>query len=197
MSLLFNKIAPIYGLFYNYQISHYQKVVSGVKKEFNISDFNSVIDIGCGTGALVKVLAQQGLEVTGIDSAQKMLDIATRKVNDNKVNLLEASIVEPLPFSDKSFDLSIASYVAHGLSPEDRVLMYREMVRITKDYVIIYDYNANRSILTSFVEWMEQGDYFNFIKVVNTELEEIFSKINVINVGKRAAWYICEVNEIK
>ncbi len=37
---------------------------------------SSVLDIGCGTGALACRLAQRGLDVTGLDPAAASLDVA-------------------------------------------------------------------------------------------------------------------------
>ncbi len=56
---------------------------------------------------------------------------------------------------------------------------------------IIQDYNKNRSIMTSIIEWMEGGDYFNFIQHAQNEMEEVFQTVEIVDVGIRAAWYIC------
>lgn len=190
---IFNKIAPVYGLFFNFQKKHFQKVLDFVADVVDLSLYRNVIDIGCGTGALCSVLNQMGLRVTGVDYARKMLDIAKRKTSGEGIHFLEGSVLEKLPFGDNSFEISIASYVAHGLELDDRKKMYEEMARISSQLVIIYDYNNKRSMLTDFVEWLERGDYFNFIKSVRSELKEQFGAVKVFTVDKRAAWYICEV----
>jgi ubiquinone/menaquinone biosynthesis C-methylase UbiE len=191
-NFLFNFIAPVYGLFYNSQKKNYKTTIDNMRTELNLNDYKSIIDIGCGTGALCSVLNNEGLEVTGIEPALKMLKIGMKKNEKTNINFLECSTCSKLPFIDKSFDLSISSYVAHGLHKEERYQLYNEMSRLTKDYVIIHDYNKKRNIFTNIIEWLEGGDYFNFIKVVETELHEHFKSVRVINVGKRAAWYICE-----
>ena len=138
------------------------------------------------------VLNKEGLEVTGIEPAVRMLKIGLKKNENSNINFLECSTCSKLPFEDNSFNLSIASYVAHGLHPEERNQMYLEMSRLTKDYVIIHDYNNQRGFFTNIIEWLEGGDYFNFIKTVQTELKEHFKTVRVVNVKKQAAWYICE-----
>lgn len=127
-----------------------------------------------------------------------MLSVAKRQTQNQDIHFLQSNALEGLPFADKSFDLSIASYVAHGLQRSERMKLYSEMRRVTKGKVILYDYNQNRSPLTSFVELLEHGDYFGFIQnpkgemegCVN-ELEKCFSDVISVNVDKRAAWYIC------
>ena len=69
--------------------------------------------------------------------------------------------------------------------------MFIEMNRLTKNYVIIHDYNDQRAFFTNIIEWFEGGDYFNFIKTVQSELSEHFESVRIINVKKQAAWYIC------
>jgi ubiquinone/menaquinone biosynthesis C-methylase UbiE len=191
-NFLFNFIAPIYGLFYNSQKKNYKITIANMKEIIDISKYKNIIDIGCGTGALCSVLNQEGLEVTGIEPAVRMLKIGSKKIENSKINFVECSTCSKLPFEDNSFNLSIASYVAHGLHPEERIQMFKEMSRLTKDYVIIHDYNNQRRFFTNIIEWLEGGDYFNFIKVVQTELNEHFKSVKVVNVKKQAAWYICE-----
>ena len=72
--------------------------------------------------------------------------------------------------------------------------MYAEMSRISKHLVILHDYNENRGLFTDIIEWLERGDYFNFIKKVKYELKETFRDVNVINVAEKAAWYVCSTS---
>lgn len=188
---IFDIIAPIYGKFFNMQRKFYSRVVNKVKSEFDISEFSTILDIGCGTGALCQVIHKAGLEVTGADPSKLMLNQAKNKLQRLPIELVHINPDERLPFEDKSFDLVISSYVAHGLDPKERLKLYKEMRRIAKNFVIIHDYNENRALLTTIIEWLENGDYFNFIKVAESEMNEVFDQVTKINVEKRAAWYIC------
>ena len=197
-NFLFNTIAPVYGLFYQKQKQRYREIVRHAARELNLVGNESILDVGCGTGALCSVLHEAGFSVTGIDPAQNMLAVAKRQPENEDIRFLQADALEQLPFADKSFDLSIASYVAHGLQKSERMKLYAEMRRITKEKVILFDYNQNRSLTTSLVEWLERGDYFRFIKNPKgemescvSEMEKCFSEVRVIDVDKRAAWYVC------
>lgn len=198
MSDLFNFIAPVYGLFYKKQKNHYRTVLDRASKEFDLTRYESILDVGCGTGALCSVLHDRSYQVTGIDPAKKMLKIAMEQPENKAIQFLQGNVLERLPFEDKTFDVSIASYVAHGLQKGDRERMYAEMCRVSKRNVIIYDYNQKRGLLTTLIEWLEGGDYFNFIKIAKVEMEECmiemnrcFSNVRVVDVDTRAAWYIC------
>jgi len=191
-NLLFNVIAPIYGLFYNGQKNKFNRIVDEVKEEFNILEYKTILDVGCGTGALCSVLNERGMEVTGVDSAKNMLEIAKNKPENKDINFVNGNVLKKLPFEDKSFDIAIASYVAHGLKTHERKKIYAEMSRVTKEFVIFHDYNDNRGILTSIIEWLEGGNYFNFIKNSEIEMKDYFPEVYRINVDIRADWYICK-----
>ncbi|MGH4138745.1 class I SAM-dependent methyltransferase [Clostridium sp.] len=191
-NFIFNLIAPIYGLFYNYQKKDYKAVIDGVQDDLDFATYKNIIDIGCGTGALCSVLNKRGILVTGVDPVQRMVSIAAKKQENKSIEFIQASVLERIPFEDKSFDVSIASYVAHGLKKHERETMYIEMSRITKHLVIIYDYNEKRAFFTNIIEWMEGGDYFNFIRNAKSEMKEHFSEVRIINVGLRANLYICK-----
>lgn len=141
--------------------------------------------------ALSKLLFDKGLKVTGVDPSKGMLAQANKRLKNSDIKLIKITSGEKLPFPDNSFDIVISSYVAHGLNPRDRIKLYEEMKRVSKKYVILHDYNEKRGILTTIIEWLERGDYFNFIKVAKDELDSVFFDVKVIDVDTRAAWYIC------
>ncbi|MGM0651889.1 MAG: class I SAM-dependent methyltransferase, partial [Bacillota bacterium] len=169
-----------------------------MSSKLDLTAFETVLDVGCGTGALCSVLNVMGLKVTGVDSAEKMLNIARNKPENKTIQFIKADASEGLPFDHKAFDISLASYVAHGLQPHERKQMYAEMSRVTSSKVIIYDYNEKRSLPITIAEWFEGGDYFRFIRNAKAEMEnceyelrQCFSDVEMINISPQAAWYIC------
>ena len=197
-NFLFNAIAPFYGLFYKNQKNHYKKIIEDMSGKLDLTAFETALDVGCGTGALCSVLNEMGLKVTGVDPAEKMLNIARNKPENEAVRFIKANAVEGLPFDHETFDISLASYVAHGLQPHERKQMYAEMSRVTSSKVNIYDYNEKRTLPITIAEWLEGGDYFHFIRNAKAEMEncecelrQCFSEVKMVNVSPRAAWYIC------
>jgi ubiquinone/menaquinone biosynthesis C-methylase UbiE len=189
---LFDSIASAYGIFFGFQKRRYSRVIDRVSESVDISAYKNILDVGCGTGALCAALNSRGFDVTGIDLSPKMLAVAMGKQENKKVVFLQASVLERLPFEDKAFDVSIASFVAHGINAEERKIMYLEMARVTKHLVIIYDYNGKRSTITDIAERLEGGDYFNFIKTAEAELKASFHNVKRLDAGKLSTLYICE-----
>lgn len=197
-SNLFNTIAPVYGLFFDKQRHWFNGVLDRMQPNLDVRDYSTILDVGCGTGALCSVLSDRGMSVTGVDPASAMLRRARSSAENQRVRFLSGNAVAGLGFADQSFDLVIASYVAHGMPQSHRLLMYAEMARLARSRVIICDYNQNRSLLTSLVEWLEQGDYFHFIGHAEREMRDCevnhrrcFSQVEVFPVGERASWYVC------
>jgi len=197
-SRLFDAIAPVYGLFFHWQKKRFLEIIDGMQKELDLSEYSSVLDVGCGTGALCSALSDKGMKVTGVDPAARMLSIAKRRPENKGVTFIRASALERLPFEDRSFDIVICSYVAHGLNKDGRKKLYTQMGRLARDKVVIHDYNQNRRPLISLIEWLEHGDYFGFIKVARDEMEncvsdmkQCFARVEAVDVGPNAAWYIC------
>lgn len=67
------------------------------------------------------------------------------------------------------------------------------MKRVSKYAAVLFDYNERRSLITDIAEWLEGGDYFNFIGSVEDELQKQFGNLKIINTGKRSAMYICKI----
>lgn len=195
---LFNKLASFYGLYFESQKRSFNAAINIARPMMDLSEFNTVLDVGCGTGALCSVLADRGFLVTGVEPAKKMLAVAVNKTKSQGISLISGNVLKGLPFEDKSFDIVTASFVAHGLVPEHRKIMFAEMSRVAKHYVIFHDFNQNRSLQISLLEWLEGGDYFRFIKTARQEMQscetqagKCFSEVKVINVEKHVDWYIC------
>lgn len=66
-----------------------------------------ILDVGIGTGRGSLPLARQGMDVTGIDSSQSMLD-ETRRLAGNTPITLKLGDVEHLPCADAEFDSLIS-----------------------------------------------------------------------------------------
>ena len=87
-----------------------------------------VLDVACGTGQLLEMLAEQAddPELFGIDKVPAMLEVAKQRIG-HRTTLLEGD-AEKLPFDDASFQLVTCTSALHYFTDADAVL--REMRRV-------------------------------------------------------------------
>ena len=189
---LFNVISYFYQWFFKGQVEKYSEILEKYEKHLNIPKGGKILDIGCGTGAFgcAFKLKDQSYEVQGIDIAKKMVERAKKK---NKLECEHGDILEGLQFPDNSFDLVIAAMVLHGLDQKKRQVFYKETSRITKEYVLFHDYSPGRKWYISLIEWIERGDYFNFVRAIPEEFENFFKEVQIFEVNSYAAWYLCRI----
>ncbi len=57
----------------------------------------TTLDAGCGEGYLSRILARRGANVTGIDIAARLIEIARAKDPEGKITYQVANLSEPLP----------------------------------------------------------------------------------------------------
>ncbi len=188
---VFRAISPIYALFYSYQKRNFRKVLDTADAALDFRSYRSVVDVGCGTGALASVLHSEGFLVTGVDVEPTMLHVGASKPENQAICFRQESVLEGLRLPDKSHEIALASFVAHGLPPNERRIMYAEMNRIASEYVILHDYNQKRSWFVDIIERLEGGDYFGFIENVHQELTQFFGSVQIVPMGVRSHWYVC------
>jgi SAM-dependent methyltransferase len=86
---------------------------------------NRVLDIGCGTGAALAVLAEHfESTVSGVDPSTGMLEQARRKLPDAD---LRQGVAEDLPFADEAFDAALMMTVVQHV---DRRRAFPEARRV-------------------------------------------------------------------
>lgn len=61
----------------------------------------SVLDVGCGAGTFCRLAADEGFQVTGIDAAATLVDIASERVPDGDFRVGDLQF---LPYADRRFD---------------------------------------------------------------------------------------------
>ncbi|MFO7715509.1 class I SAM-dependent methyltransferase [Desulfosarcina sp.] len=93
----------------------------------------TVLDVGCGTGASIAPLLEKGLDATGIDPSPYMLDILAAAFG-NRVSLYRG-IAEDLPFDDNSFNHACLFTSLEFVDDPKKALS--EAFRVAKDRVFI------------------------------------------------------------
>jgi ubiquinone/menaquinone biosynthesis C-methylase UbiE len=74
-------------------------------------DPRRILDVGSGTGYLLRVLARrcpEAVELAGVDPAAPMVDVARASASDRRIDFA-VGVAEHLPFPDERFDLVIST----------------------------------------------------------------------------------------
>jgi demethylmenaquinone methyltransferase/2-methoxy-6-polyprenyl-1,4-benzoquinol methylase len=96
-----------------------------------------VLDIGCGTGELLPLLAKRGAQVTAIDKSTEMVKTARERsagediLESVSINQNTAMEVDRL-FKDAEFDAVVLSLVMSELTKEERSWVLNQCARMLK-----------------------------------------------------------------
>ncbi len=74
-------------------------------------EFESCLEIGCGTGKNTAWLLTKAKTITAVDLSAEMLAKAKEKINSYKVNFIQADILQDWDFVNTKYDLTTFSLV--------------------------------------------------------------------------------------
>jgi SAM-dependent methyltransferase len=112
-----------------------------------------VVDIGCGTGNGALLVAERGAKVTGVDPAQRLLDVAATRFSERGLTgdfvIGEAA---SMPLDDASADLEISVFGV--IFAPDAAAAAAELARVLAP--------GGRIVLSA---WIPEGTLFAAIKI--------------------------------
>lgn len=74
-----------------------------------------VLDAGCGSGYLSRILAMRGANVTGIDISTRLIGFARAQEVESVIAYQVADLSQPLPDYDQHFDLVVSHFVLNDV----------------------------------------------------------------------------------
>jgi ubiquinone/menaquinone biosynthesis C-methylase UbiE len=92
----------------------------------------SVLDVGCGTGVFLRLCADRGAAVAGIDGSEELLAVARERVPEADLRLGD---LQTLPYADDTFDL--VTGFGSFFYAADVVAALREAARVARGHVVV------------------------------------------------------------
>lgn len=100
------------------------------------------LDVGCGMGAVMNMLEDKFLELSGVDASKGMIEAARQRLTKK----LSFQVIQGnhLPFGENEFDIVYSMSLFHHVPDQARLIALREMTRVVKNggWIINFDHNA-------------------------------------------------------
>ncbi|MCP4159813.1 MAG: methyltransferase domain-containing protein [Deltaproteobacteria bacterium] len=113
-----------------------KKINNHLVSLLDVKSCDKVLDVGCGTGVLTKLISEkmnptEGGYSLGIDAAGKMIS-AARKKRGNTACKFEAMAAESLSFENETFDSIVSSFFYHHIQFDLKQKAFAEAYRVLK-----------------------------------------------------------------
>lgn len=158
-----------------------------------IKDGEEILDVGCGTGSLSKIIAENFNinRIVGIDPALNLLHHAHLKNTDPRLSFMWG-LGEKIPIMDNQFDSSIALLALHNVPEPHKAV--EEMMRVSR-----------KGGLIAACEWdfSEGMEMFNILWETLIEIDPTAEKSHPkqIKLGRKGdlsgLWHKCGLTDIK
>ncbi|MDP3042910.1 MAG: class I SAM-dependent methyltransferase [bacterium] len=153
----------------------------------DIKNGDKILDVGCGSGRLLEVFKDRDIKYIGIDSSEKLIDIAQKSKipghaarsgagKNQKSKFIICDILELSKIPEISFDYVFSVAVLHHLPGEDlRVAALKQLKNKIKP--------EGKIIITVWNLWSQK----KFRKIIiRTELLKLFNKLKLMFRRKRS-----------
>ncbi len=178
----FGKIKSIfYSAFASFSSS--KKFYYFVINDINNRNFNSIMDIGCGTGFIINSISKNKHKTFyGIDPSAPMLDIAKKDSHNVKYMLGSSRKIGV----NKKFDIIFTSLSFHHWPDKISSLLYLKRFLNENGRIIIYEYNKDcMNKLTKF--------FIGAHAIGKTEINALIKAGIKINVSIKDSFVILEI----
>ena len=142
----YSSFAQVYDLFMdNVPYEEWSRYLISLLKEYQVTD-GTVVELGCGTGKMTRLLADAGYDMVGVDNSAEMLEIAGERQEEeerNDILYLLQDMRELELFGNIRAIVSVCDSMNYILEPEDLKKVF-ELVKeyLAEDGVFIFDLNT-------------------------------------------------------
>ena len=156
MNTIWSTYVQNIGTLYESRALRFSDVFKDKYKDlFGIDEKTSILEIGCGPGALAESLARwyPNAHISAMDRDSNFIKFA--KKNASHIQFLEGDATA-LPFEDESFDVTISNTVAEHIEPSK---FYGEQYRVLKENGVCLVLSARKGISILAPCVMEESEF--------------------------------------
>lgn len=106
----------------------------------------TALDVGCGTGHLVKSLRSFGIEAYGVEISKDALEMVDTSVKE----FVKYGDIVDLPFKDNEYDVVITFDVLEHIDKEKLPKAISELIRVAKNHILNKIYTKENTYMTTF-----------------------------------------------
>lgn len=160
----YTSFAQVYDLFMdNVPYEEWGHFLSELLKEYGIED-GLLLDLGCGTGKLTRIMESYGYDMIGVDNSYEMLDMAKEQSKDSILYLMQD--MREFELYGTVHGIYSACDCINYILEEDEL---REVFALANNYldpggIFVFDINSSykyRELLAenTFAETREEGSF--------------------------------------
>jgi len=101
----------------------------------SVPKFNSVLDVGCGSGYSVLEFLKEGKFANGIETSKYLVEQRLKQMTD--LGITRYGSILKIPCTADSFDLVFCTEVLEHISEKDIIKSISELVRVAKKYLYL------------------------------------------------------------
>ena len=122
----YSEFAGVYDLFMdNVPYEAWRDYIVEILKSHNITD-GIVLDLGCGTGKMTRLLAQAGYDMIGVDASEEMLAVAMEhKSLDSSILYLNQDMRAFELYGTVKAVISVCDSINYITKEEDLLAVFR------------------------------------------------------------------------
>ena len=161
----YTSFAQVYDLFMdNVPYEQWCEFLCRLLKKQNIAD-GPVLDLGCGTGKMTRLMSERGYDMTGVDNSAEMLQIAAMQQTDVPILYLLQDMQELELDGCVRAVYSVCDCINYVIDEEELLCAFEKVYEyLEENGVFIFDVNTSYKYTellakNTFAESREEGSF--------------------------------------
>lgn len=162
---------------YDSFLGHIIHALANYYRAFLIKVFlkpKNCLDVGCGTGQLIKYLRRFGIEAYGLEISKHALELAEPEI---KPFLKKGDIVN-IPYKDNVFDLVLTFDVLEHLERSKVKKAVAETIRVSKKHILHKIFTRENL----WIKWFHGRDFSHLSVFSKKQWQKIFMSFDVVSI---------------